>query len=47
MIRGGFPPGGKEKDTMLDVLCLALTLLFFGVAVALVRGCAALEQEEQ
>ncbi len=31
---------------MLDLLCLALMAIFFGVAAALVLGCAALGREE-
>ena len=31
---------------MFDLLCVVGTLLFFAVAVALVRGCEALEKEE-
>ncbi len=31
---------------MLDLFCLILTLIFFAVAVALARGCEALEKEE-
>ena len=31
---------------MFDVLCVGITLLFFAVAVAFVRGCEALEKEE-
>ncbi len=32
---------------MLDLVCLALTVLFFAVAAALVRGCERLECERQ
>jgi len=32
---------------MFDVICVALTLVFFAVALALARGCEALEKEEQ
>jgi len=31
---------------MLDLLCLGLTVLFFAVAALFVRGCEALESEE-
>jgi hypothetical protein len=31
---------------MFDLLCVGLTLLFFVVAVLFVRGCEALEAEE-
>ena len=31
---------------MFDLLCVAITLLFFAVAVAYVRGCEALERED-
>jgi hypothetical protein len=31
---------------MLDLLCVGLTVLFFAVAVLFVRGCQALEKEE-
>lgn len=30
---------------MLDLICVALTLAFFAVAAAFVRGCEALERE--
>ena len=30
---------------MFDLVCVAITLLFFAVAVAFVRGCEALEKE--
>lgn len=32
---------------MLDLLCVALTVGFFALAVALARGCEALEKEEE
>lgn len=32
---------------MLDLLCLGLTVLFFAVAALFVRGCEALEREEE
>ncbi len=32
---------------MLDLICVALTLIFFALAVALTRGCEALEKEEE
>jgi hypothetical protein len=31
---------------MLDLLCVGLTLLFFAIAALFVRGCEALEHEE-
>jgi hypothetical protein len=31
---------------MFDLLCVVITLLFFAVAVAYVRGCEALERED-
>jgi hypothetical protein len=31
---------------MFDLFCVAITLLFFAVAVAYVRGCEALEKED-
>ena len=31
---------------MLDLMCIGFVLLFFAVSVWLVRGCAALEKEE-
>lgn len=31
---------------MLDLLSVALTLLFFAIAALFVRGCEALEREE-
>ena len=31
---------------MFDLLCIALLLVFFGVAAWFVRGCEALEHEE-
>jgi hypothetical protein len=31
---------------MFDLLCVAITLLFFAVAVAYVRGCETLERED-
>jgi len=31
---------------MFDLLCVGITLLFFAVAAAFVRGCEALEKEE-
>jgi len=31
---------------MFDIVCVAVTLVFFAVAVAFVRGCEALEREE-
>jgi hypothetical protein len=31
---------------MLDILCLALVLGFFAIALALMRGCEALERED-
>ena len=31
---------------MFDLICVGLVLLFFVLAVWLVRGCAALEKEE-
>jgi len=43
------PPGGpseKEIHPMFDLFCVGITLLFFAVAVAFVRGCAALEKEQ-
>jgi len=30
---------------MFDLLCIAITLVFFAVAVAFVRGCETLEKE--
>jgi hypothetical protein len=39
-------PLEKENVLMLDLLCVGLTILFFAVAVLLVRGCEALEGEE-
>ena len=32
---------------MLDALFVALTILFFAVSAAFVRGCAKLEEEEK
>lgn len=31
---------------MFDLLCFGLTVLFFAVAALFVRGCEALEKEE-
>ena len=31
---------------MFDLICVVLTLLFFAVALLFVRGCEALEREE-
>jgi len=31
---------------MFDLLCVGITLLFFAVAVVYVRGCEALERED-
>ncbi len=33
--------------SMLDLLCVVLTVCFFALAVALTRGCEALEKEEE
>jgi len=32
---------------MLDALCIGLTIIFFLVSAALVRGCEKLENEEK
>jgi hypothetical protein len=31
---------------MFDLFCVAITLLFFAAALAFVRGCEALERED-
>lgn len=31
---------------MFDLICIGLVLLFFALSVWLVRGCVALEEEE-
>jgi hypothetical protein len=40
------PAPREETFEMFDVICVALSLLFFAVAVFFVRGCEALEKEE-
>jgi hypothetical protein len=41
-------PGALDEETceMFDLICIAMAVLFFGVAALFVRGCHALEKEE-
>lgn len=40
----GTAAGGDSR--MLDLICIGLVLLFFALSAWLVRGCEALEKEE-
>ena len=48
MIPGPLGERSREKEAhpIIDLLCVGITLLFFAIAAAFVRGFEALEKEE-